>query len=238
MEIHKMTGSCCEERYDELIDYADGEVAGSAARELETHLETCVPCREALSEIRSIFDFAAAEALLPSETYFESLNERIMSRIRSGEADPWWVRARRWFGVSVWRPVGAMAPVAAVLALALFFGFRMTATKFLSDDEITQIARQMRFYAPMRQLQIPPASQAAEAREVESVLADADEGLHSIPFGSPADNLTILGALEEAHTVNGLSTGFTTILAGSEISPGEVNDLTDRIDEAVDSWNI
>lgn len=69
-------------RFDELMSYADGEMAGADAARMKAHLERCGSCRALLASQADIEDLYRRGFTEPSEASMESLRASIASDIR------------------------------------------------------------------------------------------------------------------------------------------------------------
>ncbi|HTO08092.1 MAG TPA: zf-HC2 domain-containing protein [Myxococcota bacterium] len=102
----------CKRDREEIAAYVDGELAGEARAELESHLSACAACR---AEVAAQERLAHAFATLPEVTPAGDFEARFWARVaREGEARE--SRWKRWFG---WRNILGAALVTAV-ALLLF----------------------------------------------------------------------------------------------------------------------
>ncbi len=102
-------------RNETLVDYMHGALTPQEDAAVYAHMETCESCRRefeaeaALTEMLRSYG-AATECEMPSR-----LKAEIWSRIREAQPSPW-TRLREWL-----RPAVAV-PIAAVLAVAAYFG--------------------------------------------------------------------------------------------------------------------
>ncbi len=55
-----MTNRTCEEIRDQLVDYADGELAEAEAQEVKEHLAECPACRDLVRSLQRSLDLAQA----------------------------------------------------------------------------------------------------------------------------------------------------------------------------------
>lgn len=107
----------CEFYEDALVDLAEGRLEAARVKRVESHLETCAECREALTVIRAV---GAAPAPMP-----DGLEARIQAALQdtpATERAPDRPPARmgstsRWSGWQSWA-----LPVAAAAAVALWIG--------------------------------------------------------------------------------------------------------------------
>jgi len=121
----EMPGSACA-RYEALLeDYLQGALSGTAAKEVEAHLERCVACREALEAAR-LGSQLVRESIAPAAEPGGAFATRVLARIREAEGQQ----------VQFWRPLevlaSRMAVTAAVLLLVLsayLFEFRPRTTQ-------------------------------------------------------------------------------------------------------------
>jgi anti-sigma-K factor RskA len=102
----------CKRDREELGPYADGELAGEARAELESHLETCASCRaEVAAHERLAHAFAALPEVTPAGDFEARFWARVAREREAGETS--WTS---WF---TWRRVLGIAAATAV-ALLLF----------------------------------------------------------------------------------------------------------------------
>ncbi len=94
---------------DRLGPYLEGELPLQQRALVDAHLDTCDPCAEELRELRATIDLLQR---LPDESPPEGLVDRVLARVRAGEADPTLlVRALDAFEAML-RP-GVLTPVLA-----------------------------------------------------------------------------------------------------------------------------
>ena len=227
----------CKEFCDELIEYADGELKDERRRMVENHLGGCGPCRAAVSEIRSVMGFVAADKAEPGEEYFDGLHARVMERIRMGEADPWRLRALRRLNESYRRPVWAILSAAAALALGLYIVLRaFIPGAHFTSEEVGRMAHQARMYSPMRQLQLVQVVPRSDEQGAEPVALEAGENPAASLYHRMDDDADVENVLTEERVLAGVSTSFTS--TNVDLSESDVIDLKDCIEEAFDSWKI
>lgn len=100
---------------EELIDYMHGELAPAQDATVYEHMESCTECRAAYDAELSLTEMLRAHARDEERELPATLKAEIWSRVRSAQPSVW-SRLREWF-----RPAVAV-PVAAVIALAAYFG--------------------------------------------------------------------------------------------------------------------
>jgi len=93
-----------------LDDWLDGALAGAKARELESHLAGCAPCRDRERQLRQLLAHAAAlpRSMAPPRDLWPGIAERIE-------------RGSAWSAfLASWQPVALAAAAAVVIGLAAF----------------------------------------------------------------------------------------------------------------------
>jgi hypothetical protein len=70
---------------DRLGPYLEGELPLQQRALVDAHLDACDPCAEELRELRATIDLLQR---LPDEAPPEGLADRVLARVRAGEADP------------------------------------------------------------------------------------------------------------------------------------------------------
>ncbi len=104
----EMPGSACA-RYEALLeDYLQGALGGTAAEEVEAHVERCVACREALEAAR-LGSQLVRESIAPAAEPGGAFATRVLARIREGEGQQ----------AQFWRPLEVLASRIAVTAAVL-----------------------------------------------------------------------------------------------------------------------
>ena len=102
----------CKRDREEITAYVDGELAGEARAELESHIETCASCRaEVAAQERLAEAFAARPEVTPAGDFEARFWARV-AREREAQGTSW----VRWLS---WRHILGVAVVTAV-ALLLF----------------------------------------------------------------------------------------------------------------------
>ena len=93
-----------------LDDWLDGALAGAKARELESHLAGCAPCRDRERQLRQLLAHAAAlpRSMAPPRDLWPGIAERIE-------------RGSTWSAfLASWQPLALAAAAAVVIGLAAF----------------------------------------------------------------------------------------------------------------------
>ena len=93
-----------------LDDWLDGALAGAKARELESHLAGCAPCRDRERQLRQLLAHAAAlpRSMAPPRDLWPGIAERIE-------------RGSAWSAfLASWQPLALAAAAAVVIGLAAF----------------------------------------------------------------------------------------------------------------------
>ncbi len=105
----EIPGSACA-RYEMLLeDYLQGALGGAATEEVETHVESCVACREALEAAR-LGSVLVRESIAPAaEQPGGAFATRVLARIREAEGQQ----------TQFWRPLEVLASRVAVTATVL-----------------------------------------------------------------------------------------------------------------------
>ncbi len=108
----------CDEAYERISAYADGELAGSAAADFERHLASCEECRRALENLRRLRGGLANPELrsVPSVAARDALRESLRASLLPETA-----RAPRSSARWVPRPATAWAAAATLALLAIGF---------------------------------------------------------------------------------------------------------------------
>jgi Putative zinc-finger len=119
---------------EQLLRYADGELAPGGEREVRSHVDSCHQCRLELEAIRRAgTDFAGYHRACfpaPPEPWDDI-------RVRLAQADAPGGRGRAWFPLSVWR----WAPAALALALAaMVVVYQLRNTPSVRADEVLRKA--------------------------------------------------------------------------------------------------
>ena len=104
----------CHELDERLDDWIDGALTGEAAREVESHLATCAPCRERERQLRQLLAHAAAlpRSVAPPRDLWPQISEEIGAG---------W----SWSGARGFQPVMLAAAAVVVLGLAALFFTRV-----------------------------------------------------------------------------------------------------------------
>lgn len=113
----------CSEVQQKLDLFTTQEVSSSARERIETHLESCEECRQALARLRRFEDLFSAS---PAPPVPEAFAARVVARAKQRQADaaslPLAPRGRSRPG---WERVRLSAGTAAALAAGLFLGIFM-----------------------------------------------------------------------------------------------------------------
>jgi anti-sigma factor RsiW len=120
MTCHETTGS--------IARFADADETLDAATRsaIESHLEACATCRAALETQRTV---AAVLRTRPSDFVSPEFTTRLAERLDAVSG---------WFGIADWRAwTLRLAPLAAVLALALFLGSESSTQATVTLEEWT-----------------------------------------------------------------------------------------------------
>jgi anti-sigma factor RsiW len=118
----------CHEATQSIARFADGDDTLDAAARvaIESHLETCAMCRAALETQRTV---AAVLRTRPSDTVSPEFAARLAARLDAVSG---------WLGIADWRAwTLRLAPLAAVLALALFLGSEASTQPTVTLEEWT-----------------------------------------------------------------------------------------------------
>jgi anti-sigma factor RsiW len=111
-----------------LEPYADGAVAGSTARRIQSHLDGCRACIgrvEELRRLRALVSAAVPEPTPPDfSTFWVGVKGRIAREAPEPVRDPWWL--------PLWRPVWGHPRLA--LSGALAAGLALTLSVWPVDD--------------------------------------------------------------------------------------------------------
>jgi predicted anti-sigma-YlaC factor YlaD len=101
----EMPGSACA-RYEALLeDYLEGAPGDVETKEVETHLERCIACREALEAAR-LGSELVSESIAPAAEPGGAFATRVLARIREAEGQQ----------AQFWRPLEVLASRVAVTA--------------------------------------------------------------------------------------------------------------------------
>lgn len=101
----------CEETERHIARAVDGDLEEDVRAALATHLEGCAQCRAAFETQRAV---AAWLRLRPADRVSSEFRAGLTARLDE---------AAGWFGIADWRVwTLRLAPLAAVLALAILFG--------------------------------------------------------------------------------------------------------------------
>jgi anti-sigma factor RsiW len=118
----------CHEATQSIARFADTDDTLDAATRaaIESHLERCTTCRQALETQRTV---AAVLRTRPSDAVSPEFTARLAARLDAVSG---------WFGVADWRAwTLRLAPLAAVLALALFLGSESATQATVTLEEWT-----------------------------------------------------------------------------------------------------
>ena len=108
----------CNKAKKYFSEYLLGDISPRDKRLLEAHLDSCPACIESLAVYRELCThFSDSPIAGPSDLYFDSLPEKILSRVRFAEEDSrhiFFFPFRYW-----WKPASVFAT--AVLVVLLLF---------------------------------------------------------------------------------------------------------------------
>jgi len=229
----------CEEFFDDVIDYVEGELPPERRAELEEHLAGCPSCREAVLSVRAILNDAAGDLEDPGDAYFESLSARVMEEVRGKGADsPRRGVFARLAGLG-WRPAVALSAtiVAAVLAVSLA-ARDVPWEPPSSAEEVEIIVREARRFALVSQLQLTrlelPSDDAVEESSDQSDV-ESDDVLAAGIFQRLDDD-------EEVFEAVGRELEFTArpgfLGDYADLTEEEGGELREHLLEAMNSWSI
>ncbi|HVP00487.1 MAG TPA: HEAT repeat domain-containing protein [Bryobacteraceae bacterium] len=105
----------CASAKDLFALYLYGELSFDQEERVETHLDTCAACREALERQRAVHAAIDNIAMEPSPTLLRSCREELHMRLAEepGAArHGWWDRFTEMVAGPVWKPAGALTLVA------------------------------------------------------------------------------------------------------------------------------
>jgi hypothetical protein len=109
---------------EDLLLFAEGEIAGTRAEEVREHLGSCSKCQSRGSEIAGLFSelgrlqSANSGVKLPSDVGPRALLKARLNEVASAEAKPWW---RRFAQVASMQRWGYAALGVAVLCAAVLY---------------------------------------------------------------------------------------------------------------------
>jgi anti-sigma factor RsiW len=157
-----MTTEPCDSWADLLVDYADGELSGSQAAQLEQHLAGCPACRASLARLERSLDLARA---VWNESAEVALPSAAQATVRE--------RGRR---------LAVAACVAAMLLAAGIFWFPRSRV-----PEVHEVAQQESGVSPAEEIDL----QALVAREAQAARLAASANLlaaeaATAPYGQEA----------------------------------------------------
>jgi len=117
MAERKNASGACKDFEADLVLYYYQDLAGSERHRVESHLESCAPCRAFLEELRSFLP-GTVEADEPSPVFWQNYNREMRAKLAAKEERRGWREAFS-FLFRPW-PVPAMA-AALIVVLALTF---------------------------------------------------------------------------------------------------------------------
>ena len=126
----------CDEARERLPLFLYGELSFEEEERLETHIDECVECREALASEKALFRSLDAAEAVPSQKLLESCRAELTRRIAQAGPDrsSFWDKLREGFSIHFHFTPGWMQPVGAVAMLALgFVAARMTPGSMLGS---------------------------------------------------------------------------------------------------------
>ena len=102
-------------QHETLVDYMHGALSPQEDAAVYAHLESCEACRKELEAESALTEMLRSYAAREERELPATLKAEIWNRIRGAQPTPW-ARFREWL-----RPAVAV-PVAAVIAVAAYFG--------------------------------------------------------------------------------------------------------------------
>jgi anti-sigma factor RsiW len=134
-----MTDSCSS--VSKLLEkYFDREVTDKERLLVESHLQSCLPCRDALMSmegLRTLIKSPVEEAVQQED--FPWVWQKIDREIRSQEEGSWWQSLRSWMGLSPLFKKKVWIPAVATIAILLFISTQAIFKKIPSYSETSVV---------------------------------------------------------------------------------------------------
>jgi anti-sigma factor RsiW len=190
---------------EQLSAYADGRVASGERAQVDAHLESCAPCREALTELRALHQALSVmpKAARPRSFALREADVQAPSRAAGG-------------------PLAAAMPMLSGVTMAAFVAFAVLVGVDVSGDGSSgdRSASSAGFLSAGEDRS--PAPQALEQPEEASDDATRGAGSDATAEGSPASGQTyVVTATAKAATYsyNSIGDAFSPTLAPSATPP-------------------
>ncbi len=136
MNPGKKAGKDCKKFVPLLEDYLRGRVPPSVAESVDSHIESCANCREALDDLR-VSARLVRGAFEPAADPGSGFARMVMARINTAEE---WIQEQ----VSFWRPIEALSlrivfSAALVLIFLFAYGLRVRNAPVATQSEPSAI---------------------------------------------------------------------------------------------------
>ncbi|HLG98429.1 MAG TPA: HEAT repeat domain-containing protein [Bryobacteraceae bacterium] len=146
----------CEEARDTLPLLLYGELSFEDEERLETHIDECAGCREALGREQALFHSLDAVQAIPSQQFLENCRAELRGRVAHVESEQvsFWHKLRGGFSVHFHFPPGWMQLGGAVAMLVLgYFAAQWTPLSNLrpghSEASLQPVTSRVRYVEPV-----------------------------------------------------------------------------------------
>jgi hypothetical protein len=162
--------TACKNFEEDLVLYYYGDDSAAERSRVESHLRSCLSCREFLDDLRKLLPQMAKPSELPPKFWDNYYDEVVQKLAIHEERRPWWknlfVPVRTWMV-----PAFGTAAVAA-LAIALVIGsghwhFPFSRTQEQIPQEILTDTNQLEFFKSMDLLENLSSLEALDGSKVQ-----------------------------------------------------------------------
>lgn len=217
----------CQESFDKILDWIEGELSPAEADAVEKHVAECAECAREAAALRHVIKSVVEPAFVPEEQYFDNFYNSVRDRIaREMPPETWLDRLKSLvFGAGGWR-----RPVFAAVALSLLVVGVLAGTgtlqQWLGGEPQVNVAGVGRIKA------------ITNTQDVQPQIASEIGRLN------PEEIETLRGQIVERLMPEGASlTGFepNPVVASptySDLSDHEAVHLVDMVQQQAPSWSF